>query len=64
MNFNSEKYGMILCSECKGVGYVRNPERQCCPQCRGFGFIIKGMEEKIRKYEATKIIVAPSGVSR
>jgi uncharacterized OB-fold protein len=40
-NLNPEKYGMVACSVCKSIGYVQNPERQCCPNCRGFGFIRK-----------------------
>ena len=45
-NFNSEKYGMVVCPDCKGIGYVQNPKRQCCPKCGGFGFIKKEKEEE------------------
>jgi uncharacterized OB-fold protein len=40
-NFNPEKYGMVVCPDCKSNGYIRCPERQCCPKCGGFGFIKK-----------------------
>jgi DnaJ-class molecular chaperone len=39
-NFNPEKYRMLPCSNCHGEGYLNNPERIACPECRGFGFIV------------------------
>ena len=42
--FDPEKYGMVLCTDCKGTGYVQNPKRQCCLKCGGFGFIKKEEE--------------------
>lgn len=43
-SFNPEKYGMVVCPDCKSNGYVWNPERQSCPKCGGFGFIKKEEE--------------------
>jgi uncharacterized OB-fold protein len=43
-NFNPEKYGMVVCPVCKGIGYVQNPRRRCCPKCEGFSFIKKEKE--------------------
>ena len=40
-NFNPEKYGMVICSSCKGNGFNQNPKGQCCIICGGFGFVIK-----------------------
>ncbi len=37
--FNPGNYGMVICPSCYGHGYIQNPERQCCLQCGGFGFI-------------------------
>jgi len=42
--FNPEKYGMVLCPCCNSHGYIQNPKRQCCPKCRGIGFIKKEEE--------------------
>ena len=42
--FNPEKYGMVVCPDCKSNGYVWNAERQSCPKCGGFGFIKKEKE--------------------
>jgi len=36
-----EKCGMVVCPECHDTGYVQYPKRQCCPKCRGFGWIKK-----------------------
>ena len=44
-NFNPEKYGMVVCQDCKGNGYVEKPKRQCCSKCGGFGFIKKEKED-------------------
>jgi DnaJ-class molecular chaperone len=49
--FNPENFGMVICLCCDGHGYIRNPERQCCPKCGGFGFIKK--EAKADKNIAT-----------
>jgi DnaJ-class molecular chaperone len=38
---NPEKYGMLACPDCHDTGFVQNPKRQCCPKCRGFGWIKK-----------------------
>jgi len=43
-SFNPEKYGMVVCPDCKSDGYVGYPERQCCPKCGGFGFVKKEEE--------------------
>jgi len=43
--FQPEKYGMIICSNCDGNGYIQNPERQPCPKCGGFGFVKKETEK-------------------
>jgi len=43
--FQPEKYGMIICSNCNGDGYIQNPERQPCPKCGGFGFVKKETEK-------------------
>jgi hypothetical protein len=43
--FNPENYDMFICPCCNSHGYIRNPERQCCPECGGFGFIKKGLKE-------------------
>ena len=45
-NFNPEKYGMVVCPDCNGIGYVENPTRQCCPKCGGFGYIKKEKGEE------------------
>jgi len=37
--FDPKKYGMVICPWCNGDGYTRNPNRQCCPKCGGFGLI-------------------------
>lgn len=44
--FNPEKYGMLVCPDCNGTGYVGNPTRQCCAKCGGFGYIKKEKEEE------------------
>ena len=41
----SEKYGMVLCPCCNGVGYIQNLERQCCPKCGGFGLVKREVQE-------------------
>ena len=51
--FNPEKYGMVVCPDCNGTGYVQNPKRQCCPKCGGFGFIKK---EKQRESDCLTIL--------
>ncbi len=43
--FDPARYGMVVCLDCKGDGYVHNPKRQCCPKCGGFGFIKKVLEK-------------------
>jgi len=43
--FKPEKYGMVICPSCFGHGYNQNPNRQCCPRCGGFGYVIKEAEE-------------------
>jgi uncharacterized OB-fold protein len=43
--FDPEKYGMVICLCCNNQGYIQTPERQCCPKCGGFGFIIKETEQ-------------------
>ena len=40
--FNPGKYGMKGCPSCDSRGFIQNPRRQCCPECGGFGFVIKG----------------------
>jgi uncharacterized OB-fold protein len=49
--FHPEKYGMVVCPDCKSNGYVQNPKRQCCPKCGGFGFIKKEEEDCNREAE-------------
>jgi uncharacterized OB-fold protein len=44
-SFNPENYGMVICPRCDSQGYIQNPERQCCPNCGGFGFIKKEAKE-------------------
>jgi len=44
--FNPENYDMFICPCCNSHGYIRNPERQCCPECGGFGFIKKEAKEE------------------
>ena len=39
IRFNPARYGMVVCPDCKGNGYVQNSNRQCCLKCGGFGFI-------------------------
>jgi len=43
--FNPEQYGMVICPCCNRQGYIQHPNRQCCPQCGGFGFIKKEVME-------------------
>jgi len=43
--FDPRKYGMVVCPCCNNRGYIQTPERQCCPKCGGFGFLIKGTEQ-------------------
>ncbi len=59
--FNPENYGMILCSCCNGVGYIQNPERQCCPKCGGFGFVKMEAQQDINHFS---IIGKEKGTSR
>ena len=40
-----EKYGMVPCPTCNSHGYIENPNRQCCPKCKGFGFIKEESEK-------------------
>jgi DnaJ-class molecular chaperone len=40
-----EKYGVVLCPCCNGVGYIQNRKRQCCPKCGGFGFVKSEAQE-------------------
>ncbi len=44
-NFNPARYGMVICPDCEGVGYIKGAKRQCCPRCEGFGFIKKELEK-------------------
>ena len=66
--FNPEKYGMVTCPSCDSHGYIQNPERQCCPNCGGFGFVKKeaGEDEDISVDSESKISPGPnlSGVNR
>ncbi len=39
--FQPEKYGMAVCPQCKGQGYIQAPKRQSCPKCGGFGLVKK-----------------------
>jgi uncharacterized OB-fold protein len=48
-SLNPEKYGMVVCPDCKSKGYVGYPKRQCCPRCGGFGFIKKEKEASNNK---------------
>jgi uncharacterized protein YbaR (Trm112 family) len=50
-SFDPEKYGMVACPDCKSNGYIWNPMRQCCPNCRGFGFVRKENEACNREAE-------------
>ncbi|MGZ3539235.1 MAG: hypothetical protein ACXVAB_14535 [Thermodesulfobacteriota bacterium] len=43
--FDPGRYGMVICPDCKGMGYIQNAKRQCCPKCGGFGFIKKKLEK-------------------
>ena len=43
--FDPEKYGMVPCPSCDSRGYIRDPKRQPCSTCGGFGFVIKGREQ-------------------
>ena len=47
--FNPERYGMIYCPVCKGIGKLFNKlwEESVCEMCGGFGLIKK--EEEIKK---------------
>ena len=38
-------YGMVVCPWCNSYGYMQNPERNRCPKCGGFGFVIREPEE-------------------
>jgi len=44
-SFDPARYGMGICPDCKGNGYVQNSKRQCCLTCGGFGFIKKELEK-------------------
>jgi DnaJ-class molecular chaperone len=53
-----EKYGMILCPRCNGLGkiYGSGRESQVCMVCGGFGAIRKpGVREIARKNELRKM---------
>ncbi len=40
--FDPAKYGMAPCPFCFGLGYIQNPNCQCCARCGGgFGYVIK-----------------------
>ncbi len=39
--FDPAKYGMATCPFRFGLGYIQNPNRQCCVRCGGFGYVIK-----------------------
>jgi len=43
--FNPEKYNMKVCACCRGKGHIEDPNRQCCPECGGFGYVKKEGEE-------------------
>ncbi len=46
--FDPNKYGMVICPQCDGDGYIlQGEERECCPKCGGFGYIKKEPEEDI-----------------
>ncbi len=48
--FDLEKYGMIICPDCYGVGFILNDEgRKVCARCGGFGFIKKETDSKDNK---------------
>jgi DnaJ-class molecular chaperone len=42
-----ERYGMTVCRRCDSRGYMLEPSRHCCPECRGFGLIKKAAETDI-----------------
>ena len=46
--FNPERYGMIYCPVCKGIGKLLNRlwEESVCTMCGGFGLIKKEEEDK------------------
>ena len=44
--FQPEKYGMVICSQCNGQGYIQARKRRCCPKCGGFGFVRKETEKE------------------
>jgi DnaJ-class molecular chaperone len=46
--FDPARYGMVVCSDCKGDGYVLRSNRQCCPKCGGFGLIKKELQENLK----------------
>ncbi|HVP78484.1 MAG TPA: hypothetical protein VMV04_11370 [Thermodesulfobacteriota bacterium] len=44
--FNPEKYKMAICPYCNGQGHIQHPNRQCCPNCGGFGYTKKEGEKE------------------
>ena len=40
-NLDPEKYGMLICPVCFAMGFIKEPKRQACPKCGGFGWINK-----------------------
>jgi DnaJ-class molecular chaperone len=52
--FSPEKYGMIFCPDCNGLGKVTNDneEIKVCRVCGGFGLIKK--EEKNNSHDWTR----------
>jgi uncharacterized OB-fold protein len=46
--FDPARYGMVVCLDCKGDGYIQSSKRQCCPKCGGFRFIKRELEEDLK----------------
>jgi DnaJ-class molecular chaperone len=50
--YSPEKYGLVICRECNGIGKLpKNPKGvKVCEKCGGFGFI-KNEETPVKKWE-------------
>ncbi len=53
--FNPERYGMIYCPVCNGIGKLFNEtwEGSVCEMCGGFGLVKK--QEEIKQFQLMRI---------
>jgi hypothetical protein len=49
--FDADRYGMIVCPSCNGIGTQAEPSKSIkavCPECGGFGLVRKSEEDTLQ----------------